>query len=170
MTLSVRPRGAFVTFIYHLLDLILVPFMYLAAGTFSEAPQQTHRWNYTKFRPKYVRERLRGSRAIRICGVSTECDPWWHFIPRFHIPIFGGWRHYVVLTPRDHIGAWHVGWWTRKGSAISRIPLHGPVRMLRGPKDTWFFAVDKDGNQLVIDSLGTDMVGSGGEFSRLPLL
>ncbi len=166
MTLSVRPRGAFLTLIDRLLSL----FMYLAAGTFSEAPQQTHRWNYTKFRPKYVRDRLRESLAICIRGVPTECEPWWYFVPRFHIPILGGWRHYVVLTPRDHSDVWYVGWWTRKGSGISRIPLYGAVRMLRGRKDTYFFAVDKNGNQLPIDSLGTGVIGNAGKWKDIPLL
>ncbi len=167
MTFVMPPRGAFQA----LVDRLLIPFMYLASGTFSESPQQTHRWNYDTHSSKRVRRKLRSALALHIRGVSSECEPWWYGIPRFHIPIIGGWRHYVVLEPEDPtVTEWHVGWLTPKTAGISRITLTGKVRMLRGRRDTWFFGVDKAGNQIPLRSRGIGTIGAGGRWKDIWLL
>jgi hypothetical protein len=167
MTFVMPPRGAFLA----LIDLLLTPFMYLASGTRFESPQRTHRWNYVSYRSRKLRRVLRSSDATHIRGVPSECEPWWYGIPRSHIPIIGGWRHYVVLEPEDPtVTSWYVGWLTPKSGGISRITLTGKVRMLRGPRDTWFFGVDKEGNQVPIVSRGTGVIGDGGKWKDIWLL
>jgi hypothetical protein len=89
----------------------------------------------------------------------------------FHMPIFGGWRDYVVLAPTEDTG-WYVGWVVPYGGhcGISRIKLRGPVRMLKGPDPTTFFALRaSDGKQILIRSIGAGSLGDRGFFSRLPL-
>lgn len=167
MKIVVPPRGAFLTLVDRFLSLL----MYLASGTFSESPQQTHRWNYDTYSSKKIRRVVRSSNAVHIRGVLGECEPWWYGVPRFHIPLIGGWRHYVVLEPEDpRITMWHVGWLTRESGGISRIVLTGKVRMLRGPKDTWFFGVGTDGAQIPIRSRGTGVIGDGGRWKDVWLL
>lgn len=145
--------------------------MYLISGTFQESPQRTHFWNNTKLSRKEVaflevalmvsREREKGA-----------LHRWRYKIPLFHMPIFGGWRRYVVVAPVIHVNhAWYVGWVANDVSGISRINLVGPVRLLVGPKHVQFFGLRfDDGTQIQVHVIGEGRIGDGGQYAQLPLL
>ncbi len=106
---------------------------------------------------------------VRCSGVSTV-RRWLFGFPIFHVPIFGGWRDYVVLSPYSVNQEWHVGWIASDVCGISRIKLSGPVRMLLGPGDVEFFGIDMEGCQIPICKIGQGKIGDGGKYKRTPLL
>ncbi len=87
------------------------------------------------------------------------------------MPILGGWGSLVVLTPHDpETREWFVGWVTHDAIGISRIPLTGQVRLLRGPNEVTFFGVDPEGQQIDIDIVGYGNIGRAGRYAKVPLL
>lgn len=120
-------------------DKLLVPFMYVAAGTFRESPQRTHRWNNRQLTPKEAyRLDLSEDYCVTRANELETCLRWkWGFIPLFHLPIFGGWRKYIVLTPKDftYEKEWRLGWHTKSLTGVSRIPVRNRVRALVGDGD-----------------------------------
>jgi len=151
------------------LDVLFVPLMYLVSGTFKETPQRTHRWNNMKLRVADVRY-FDQKEMIYVPGVKAT-SRWLGMMPLFHLPILGGWRKYIVLQPtEDQIHPWHIGWIAGDVVGVSRIPLRGPVRVLRGPGDVRFFACTKEGEQIDFVLTGTGTIGEGGEYKKVPLL
>ena len=144
--------------------------MYTTQGTLWETPQRTHFWN----NDKYEREILRlipKPMDLGFAGDPDACAPWWlGFIPRFHIPILGGWRKFVVLqaaTDED----WFIGWFHESGMVgISNVPLCGAVRMTIGSKNVRFFALTRSGEQVSLIKIGEGKIGEAGEFRHVPLL
>lgn len=149
-------------------DTLMVPIMYVLAGTFKEAPQQTHRWNNKKLSRSNV-QHLNTAHCVVNLGIPGEAIRWFGKVPRFHIPILGGWRKYLVLEPEVN-GVWHVGWICHDVIGVTRIELVGPVRLLLGPKPVTFFGVDAEGYQIPLREIGSGIVGKGGLFSKVPLL
>lgn len=160
--LSVKPLGLFAC----LADALMVPIMYALSGT-TESPQRTHRWNNIKLRREDVQD-LNFDYMVHCKGISGAMS---RFNPFFHLPIFGGWRDYVVLQPKASIKAWHVGWIANDSIGVSRITLCGPVRLLLGPGDVSFFGVcDNNNLQIALEKVGEGRIGCGGPYSRVPLL
>ena len=162
----VKPQG----FIGRIADWLLLPVMYLLQGTVWEKPQRTHVWNNTKFKQSALRSQLSDESLLVHPGEPGANAPFWFGIPRFHMPLFGGWRKFIVLeTPS--LGAWHVGWVTTHGFVgVSRVPINGPVRVLIGPGESIFFAIKEDGTVYRIRKVGEGLIGEAGEFSHVPLL
>ena len=104
---------------------------------------------------------------VRCKGLSGSGS---YFGFRFHLPVLGGWRQYVVLEPED-TQDWYVGWILSDAIGISRIKLIGPVRLLIGPDDVSFFGINgKDYGQIPIRKIGEGRIGSGGSYAQMPLL
>lgn len=162
--IKVRPLG----WIARAADFAMIPLMQIGSGTLWEEPQRTHRWNNTKLSQETV-GRLSVFKMVDCEGVPGN-------IPgggsRFHIPILGGWREYIVLEPAKNKGVpWHVGWIAKHAIGVSRIPLIGPVRVLRGDDISMFFGISVDANeQIQIGHVGAGRIGKGGRFSQIPLL
>lgn len=153
----------------HVFDWLMIPVMYLIAGTLRETPQRTHRWNNKKLRRAEVRH------LLQLFMVLSSCLPtrtrWFWKIPLFHMPILGGWKHYVVLEPSHLTGAmWHVGWVAGDVIGVSRVTLTGPVRVLVGDGDVSHFGLDAEGRQIPIRRIGVGTIGAGGPFAWTPLL
>jgi|SRR6185369_2206664 len=147
-------------------DFLMTPIMYLAAGTFRESPQRTHRWNNKKLTRDEAKQ-LDPLQMAFCLGVSGA-------IPknglRFHIPILGGSRDYVVLNPKTS-EEWYVGWKSDHSNGISRIRLRGPVRMLLGMGCVSFFAVSAEFPfQVPLEKMGQGRIGENGQYSHIPLL
>lgn len=150
-------------------DLLMTPIMYLFSGTLWEKPQQTHRWN----RQVVSFADRKELNQAQCCSAAPD----WRACPRgsslrFHLPLLGGWRHYVVLEPSG-AEEWHVGWAIlyTKESGLSRIRLSGPVRMLLGPELVNFFAIRaSDSKQVPLKVIAVGRVGDRGPFCRAPLL
>ncbi len=164
--LKVKPQG----FIGWLSDMLMTPLMYLTQGTLREVPQRTHHWNNYKLKPCEITH-LDNTKALSFDGDrSTMQKRWLGIVPIFHIPIFGGWKKFVVLTPVVPCLRWNVGWipsddWI----GVSMVSSIGPVRVLIGPDHVKFFGIDEQGQQVEIMSLGEGRVGKAGIFASVPL-
>ena len=136
-------------------------------GGAEDSPQLTHRWNNRRL-SKEESEILSPYLMTRVAGEPSAARMWWGIIPVFHLPLWG-WKHYVVVRPRRWFSPWYVGWYTQTFSGMSLIPIQGEVRLLIGPGDVRFFALDPSGQQLPIEEVGRGKLGDGGAFQNLPL-
>lgn len=131
-----------------------------------ESLQLTHFWNNVRF----ARERTDVLDADLM--VARKGDPdavarrrRWDL--RFHL---GGWPRYVVLEPGSWRDDWYVGWVTKHGAGVSRIPIKRRVRMLLGPDDVAFFAVRvSDYEQIGLYEIGSGRLGDRGIFRLVEL-
>jgi hypothetical protein len=149
------------------------PVMYLAQGTCSEVPQRTHPWNHIKLHRSVIKDFFHQPLGEGVLGDPDACDPYWYGLPRFHVPILGGWRQFVVFkgVTEEEDQSWHIGWFAQNGFVgISRVQLRDKVRMTIGPKDTQFFALTSQGYQIPLIKCGEGHIGEAGEFSHIPLL
>lgn len=149
-------------------DWVMAPFMRLVSGAPRELPQRTHRWNNIKL-SQYDVAHLNESLMVhssRVRGAIAKG------IVRFHLPICGGWRKYIVIKPTSHNGDWHVGWITPEVIGISRITIRGEVRVLRGGGDALFFGISANdtSEQICIQDIGEGRIGDGGKYSQTLLL
>ncbi len=113
----------------------------------------THPWNRVRLpreQWKYLRDDL-----YTMVALSGDPDALKGNHPiRSHIRFLGGWKEYVVLRAAV---PWHVGWIVSDGMddeicEVSRIVIDGWVKMLLGPYQTKFFAIEADsGNQIFLD-------------------
>lgn len=148
-------------------DWLMQPLMYVAQGTVWERPQRTHLWNNTKL--KHHRLELESEGLVHCAGDPSASEALWFGLPRFHVPVLGGWRKFVALDV-GNCSSWHIGWITDHGFVgVSRVPLVGPVRMTIGPGDSTFFALKHDGTQYRLRLIGEGLIGEAGEFRQLPL-
>lgn len=149
-------------------DYCMVPLMYLVSGTLSESPQKTHKWNNKKLTHADVRH-LSFLQMVQSVGVPAS-QRWFGKIPLFHMPIFGGWKRYVLLSPiAERNIVWHVGWIAGDVIGVSRISCTGPVRVLIGPSVVAHFGLDTDGRQVPVVKIGEGSIGDGSPFGRFPL-
>jgi hypothetical protein len=168
-TLTIEP----LTHIEKLLDRAMIwPMYLLQAPTFNEVPQRTHAWNNTPVQHHTASALRKGNIVHEDARETSKPRLLFGFIPRFHMPIIGGWKHYVVLAPTMYLtDAWYVGWVTTSRAGVSRIPLGKEgVRMLLGDEAVSFFAIIKDGRQIHLSRLGYGTIGDGGPWKHLPLL
>ena len=151
-------------------DALMVPVMYLVSGTFRETPQRTHNWNVQTCNTSS--DSIPTQFLLPVPGKGNASARFVAGIPIFHIPIFGGWKDYVVLQPKESKGTWFVGWITEKRELqISKIPLSGRVRLLLGPQEASFFGVDKQSGELILlECIGSGRIGEGGEYAQDILL
>ena len=155
------------------LDWIMLPVMYFVSGTLSEIPQRTHWWNNKKLTRAEVEELASASQfVIHVDGLTDQRARFFGSLPIFHMPIFGGWKNYMVFKPcgKARTG-WHIGRITKDVCDVTTIKLNGPVRMELGPGEVTFFGVDaKTGEQIPIQMIGTGRIGDEGPFADVPLL
>lgn len=148
-------------------DCAMSPIMRLVSGAPTEAPQRTHLWNYVRLNEgelKYLDE----TKMVSCQGITVRIQLWRRL---HHLTIFGGWKPYVVIRPRNTEEKWHIGWRAGNVHGVSRIVLRGPVRMLIGPGDVWFFGVrELTDEQIQIMKIGFGEIGDGGPHSQTPLL
>ena len=153
-----------------LADRAMRPLMFFVAGTVWEEPQATHRWNNRKLTDDEVRSLHRPYLHTVAGDRNAVTRRFFGIIPRFHLPIIGGWRRYVVIEPQLHSDTWYLGWIGTEVANVSRVPVLGAVRTLRGPLPVNAFGIDSYGNQILLMEIGTGVVGEGGPFAHLPLL
>lgn len=149
-------------------DVGLQPLMRLVAGTWQEAPQQTHWWNNHSLTTSDVSD-LEQDKCVHCDHAPGSSERYVWGLPVFHIPILGGWRDYVVLDSQVPM-RWHVGWRTPDRIGVSQICVAGPVRMLLGQHPVTFFGCNSHGHQIAITQLGSGRIGEGGAYAQTPLL
>ena len=163
--INVKPQGLVGAWA----DVLMVPLMYLASGTFRESPRRARFfWNNRKLSQDEVKQ-LRSKIMVKVKGIKGEHDPADVLFPFLHIPILFGWRNYVVLKPQARVKVWFIGRVTGDTGGISRVPLSGGVRMLIGPGDVEFFAIE-NGKQIKLLEYGRGKIGWDGPFRKFPLL
>lgn len=165
--IRIKPLGR----LAHLADRIMDPVMRFGAGDDAqdEAPQETHRWNNHHLDRSLIR--LVDTHPTKLVSVNGDLDACRRGAFRFHMPRFGGWRKYVVISPTPAwlLEPWHIGWVSDDVFGVSRLPLCGPVRVLRGPYSTSFFGISSNGEQIGVEWSGSGEIGRGGPFSRISL-
>lgn len=162
--IHVQPLG----WLARIADILMIPIMYLVAGTFSESPQQTHIWNNTKLSIRGCE--LDEDKIVTCRGDESAVGRNKKLDLHFHLPLIGGWKQYVVLSPQTD-EYWHIGWTSSIDAGVSRIKLHGPVRMLIGPGEVNFFGVSANTiQQITVNEIGRGRVGDSGPHSKTPLL
>lgn len=154
-----------------LADQIMEPVMRFGAGKDAqdEAPQETHRWNNHHLDRSLIRLLdIHPKKLVSVCGDPDACR---RGAFRFHMPRFGGWRRYAVISPvpDSSLKPWYIGWISDEVFGVSRLPLYGPVRVLRGPQTTHFFGISSAGLQIRVQWFGEGEIGKGGPFSRVRL-
>lgn len=150
-------------------DWLMTPIMYLLSGTLKESPQRTHAWNNMRL-SKRDASIINLDRCVW-CDRTPSASPRFFLgLPLFHMPVFGGWKEYVVLEPWGNHGAWHIGWITETSIGVSRLTLHGPVRMLLGSTEGAFFGISAEGKQIPLTKVGVGTIGSGYLRTDIPLL
>lgn len=154
-------------------DRLMVPIMYVVSGTFNESPQQTHQWNNQKLSSSdtdYLIDVKGVKGTVYQNGSERARRQWKWIIPIFHMPIFGGWKKYVVIAPENTKKMWHIGWIADHAKGVSLIPIVGPVRLLIGLGDVRFFGIYPDGSQINIHVVGYGIIGDGCQWKDVPLL
>lgn len=151
---------------WQIADTLMKPVMCLAAGTFSERPQRTHRWNTQSISEEeiYSLDRKQMVEAEGIEDLVSQ-DGF-----RFHVPILGGWRDYIALSPATPEDGWHVGWISEDSQALSMVELRSAVRVLVARSRTSFFGLRPSGEQIGITQIGEGRIGERSRLSELPLL
>lgn len=152
-------------------DWCMLPLMYILQGTFDEVPQQTHRWNNSKF-PLADIAHLQSELMVTVPGDPHAVRRWWGPLPIFHIPLLGGWSKFVVLEPISPVvGSWYIGWIAGDTQiGISQIRLSNQVRLLVGSGPAQFFGLGEAGEQISLAVVGHGRVGQSGAFAEVPLL
>lgn len=147
------------------LDRKFDPLMRVLCGTCYESPQRTHRWNNHHLK---ISDAEYLNREMMVChnGIPGETA----IYPLFHMPIFGGWRNYVVISPVRKQGEWYVGWISGNFVGVSRIPLSGLVRVLEGPVPVCWFGITATGHQIPLQEIVKGRIGEGGPYAQIPLL
>lgn len=150
-------------------DYLMIPIMYILQGNFSETPQRTHRWNNKKYFSTDI-SFLATEMLVTVEADNLASSRWLGLLPLFHIPVFGGWKKFVVLEPKVTQDEWYVGWIANDVIGISQIKLTDRVRVLRGPGVTQVFAINEHGQQIDLDVCGFGVVGKAAQFKKIPLL
>ncbi len=156
----------------HIADMALVPVMYLFQGNFKEVPQRTHVWNNQKYHGARYRHSVSDDFTVYDKGNFLEKP---RGLVRFHLPIVGGWKKFLVVGPvLQECTPWHIGWHNWNSGAdfagISLIPVVGPVRVLQGDQPMRFFGIVPQGDQVPIELKGFGFIGKAGAYAELPLL
>ncbi len=152
-------------------DTLMWPLMWILCVC-EPAPQRTHFWNNQKIHADEVAFLQEADMLLLFEGIPTATRRWLGKIPIFHMPLFGGWRDYVVVEPQAKLRreTWYVGWIASDDCAgISQIPLKGPVRVLIGKNPVRFFGLTEDGSQIRIKEVGRGRIGDRGPFRNVPL-
>ncbi|MCX6722808.1 MAG: hypothetical protein NT094_01920, partial [Candidatus Staskawiczbacteria bacterium] len=154
-----------------LLDASLSPAMRILAGrAFFEASQTGHLWNVRTVKAALLSTEM----MVLEKGVSDAIQRKHELDPKFHMPLFGGWREYIVLESVGYDGEWSVGWmvFEEGGNLLTQVSLlkqRGRVRVLIGREQVYFFGCDPRGDQISIQKVGKGHIGDGGEFRKVPL-
>lgn len=164
--LKVYPQGL----ISKIADYIMMPCMYALQGSVSESPQRTHFWNNLKLTAEDVRF-LETEGMVSVAADQKAISRWFFaVIPIFHMPIFGGWKEYVVVCPVVSQNAWFVGWIADDVIGVSQIPLTSGVRLLINNGSVQFFGVNEHGNQIYLEETGRGIVGKASvSHNTIPL-
>lgn len=151
-------------------DKLMLPIMYFLQGNFREVPQRTHKWNNVKYPIENVNQ-LISKMICTVEGDENATRRWFlKVIPIFHMPIFGGWKRFIVLEPVVKQDFWYVGWVAGDTIGVSQIQLNEKVRLLKGPGPAQFFGINEHGEQIDLKLVGEGVIGGRHNFNKVILL
>lgn len=155
----IKPLNPF----WKVLDITMAPFMWIIGGFKNQSLQETHRWHTQEINPNEIDKSL----GVKVVG-TEDTKILGHFLGVFHMPIFGGWKNYIIFNANTE-EIWHIGWLCYGKSEseyefcqIQRLKLKNPlVKVLSGPKDqiTYFFALNEKGNQIKLEKVAEGVHG-----------
>lgn len=159
-----------VAFYFRILDHLLWPFMWILAKGKVERPQESHRWHFQDIECDIL-EKIMDPHLI----VSIEGDDPSRFdinsLGLFHLPLFGGWKNYIILEANNFSRYWHVGWRIYRGGTknlvrcqIQKLRISSScIKLLKGVpgKRAEFFGVDDSGKQVSVRVVGEGKLGDG---------
>lgn len=155
--------------IYRVFDYVLLPFMVILGGFKKDVVQQTHAWHCKNIDPK----KIDLTKSVEVKGSDSSkyenTGGIFKHLGLFHMPIFGGWKNYIVLESKE--SPWYVGWLSCEFSQLHCLPIKGnKVKVLTGKKGTktLFFGVNQNVEQVIIKSVAEGKLGDG-EFNKVPL-
>lgn len=159
-------------FYFRVLDFFLWPFMWLLAGTKLELPQETHYWHIQKIDCNIIEKTLSSDLNIVLEGddksrFSMDISNF----GLFHMPIFGGWKNYIILKAESFTHHWNIGWRIYSNTPVAaskceiqKLPISSPfIKLLKGlpGQKVEFFAIDSDGSQAPLHLVGEGRLGDG---------
>lgn len=151
---------------FRVLDYLLFPLMWILCGCKFELPQETHRWHMRNYHHIDVPK----NKSVRIEGDDKSKRSVKGF-PFYHIPLFGGWKNYVILEVEDFGSFWNLGWIVefKDHSKSDRYQVQASriygrfIKVLKGINDSdkIFFAIKKDGSFANIKLIDHGRLGEG---------
>jgi hypothetical protein len=151
------------------LNRALSPLMYIAGGLKRDSVQETHAWTCQPLRTDQLDPAL--GAEVRGDDESKASNSRFPF-PRFHVPILGGWRSFVVLQVELDSLPWYVGWLhirvperSKRRMELQRLPIRDrAVRVLKHPTGfvTLFVGYDSLGRQIPVRLIAEGRLGLGG--------
>ena len=166
--MTFTPQGA----LGHIADMAMAPLMYLFQGNCKGVAQRTHVWNNQKYCGARYVHAVSDDFTVYDEGNSAEKS---RGVVRFHLPIVGGWKKFLVIGPvlQEH-APWHIGWhnWDSGGefAGVSLVPVVGCIRVLQGDMPMRFFGILPQGDQVPVTLKGFGHIGQAGAYAQLPLL
>lgn len=159
---------------FRIFDFLLMPFMFALSGFKVNGIQNTHGW-HTKDIPETS---LESSKFLEVVGTDDSKyknigGVLKHF-GLFHMPIFGGWTHYLVLENKDFNNLpWFIGWRIHSAGVTqySNLPIKkAKVRVLSGLKGNKvsFFGLTKEGKQVNLSLVDKGVIGDS-KYADVPL-
>ena len=150
-------------FIFRVIDILMIPLMYVLGGFKSDSLQETHPWHSWR---DFSENDIDIKESVVTFGTDEKTFSK-HFLFLFHAPLFGGWKNYTVYAPTNGTPIFHIGWIVHENTilkeiGISTLPIkNGAIRMLDGPPTykVNFFAIDKNGNQVALHKVGSGRLG-----------
>lgn len=157
------------TFLSKIGDLLMLPVMYILQFPSFETPQRTHYWNNVKSSVADIKH-FDPHQMVSVSSDLNAVKRWLGPLPIFHMPVFGGWKKFVVLQPVVDQDEWYVGWIVGDTMGISQIKLDSKVRLLKGPTPVSFFGVNENGDQININLVAEGVLGKKHSYRNIILL
>lgn len=155
-----------VSIFFRTLDHVLIPLMWILSGGKNDSIQESHLWHMQAFDPQEVPENI----GIEIRGDDTSQFPNKSF-GLLHVPLFGGWKKYVVLEAIGFSKYWHIGWKILyKNSSqkplcqMQKLRIYSPyIKVLKGIPDgkRIFFGINEKGEFIRLQKIGESELGDG---------
>lgn len=150
-----------------MVDFFMIPVMFVLGGFRRDSMQETHPWHvFRGFEAGDI------NRELAVASRGDDTDGFQrHLLFLFHAPIFGGWKNYSVLAPKEPVSEFRIGWLVYHAETgeliekgVNKLPVtNGAIRLLNGPPyySSHFFAVDAEGKQVAMQKTGQGRLGDG---------
>lgn len=143
---------------------IILVVLHVLCGKRYEKPQRTYWWSQIAYEGKLDVEEM----VFVLGDADSKISYLGKIFP--NIPILGGWKRYVVLSVGTSSIDWCVGW---RSSGVTELILtrqKGEVRMLIGPGDVEFFAINlHTGAQINLKKIADGTFGKNVYHQRTPM-